>query len=176
MQDATERIDSKKTWEVRWTVKKYFDKDESEIDETTVPDEVIQIVDNLLLNAGINFLLNILIGGSAVTYPPWSNANANLTVGDSSTAAAATQTDMQAATNLATAGMDATFPSVTNQTVSFKATFGSGVANFAWNEVGAKNGAGAISSTIKMLNRKVASFGTKVAGSTWTMQLDITIA
>lgn len=175
MTTASEHIDTAKTWEVRWTLRKYFNKDAHEVLADTVPDEVIEVRDNLLLNNGINFLLNILIGGASGTYPPYSNANANLAVGNSNTAAVASQTDLQGGST-AVAAMDATFPSVTNQTVTFKSTYGSAAANFAWEEVGVKNGAGAISATIKMLNRKVTVFGTKAAGSTWTMQLDITIS
>ncbi len=54
----------------------------------------------------------------------------------------------------------------------WRATFGSGDANEAWNEYAVDNGAAAH----KLLNRKVESKGTKVSGETWTLSLQITFS
>src|SRR5205085_11854555 len=59
------------------------------------PFEVIE-VQNAYVNAGGAALLDRLIGTSPTAY---DNTNANLGVGDSSTATSASQTDLQAATN-----------------------------------------------------------------------------
>ncbi len=69
--------------------------------------------------------------------------------------------------------MDATFPTHTGGTNSavFSATFGSGTANFAWNEWAVFNG----STGNTMLNRKVASLGTKATGS-WQLQVTLTLS
>jgi hypothetical protein len=64
---------------------------------------------NILVTAGITLLLNLLIGAGGTVY---SNANANLGIGDSTTAAAIGQTDLQAASNKVRQAMDATYPQV----------------------------------------------------------------
>lgn len=125
---------------------------------------------NILLNGGINLLLTLLAGGAGTAF---SNANAYLGVGDSSTAEAATQTGLQAATNKTYAAMNASYPTYgTNQQIIFQSSFGSASANYAWNEFIAINGNG----TGTALNRKVSAQGTKTTGQTWTLQLTITIS
>jgi len=125
---------------------------------------------NLLLNEGITNLLTLGIGGGGTVY---SNANAYIGVGDSSAAAAASQTGLQAASNKAWAGMEATYPQVSSQSVIFRSVFGDGVAEFAWNEftVGNSN-----DDTGENLNRKVEAKGTKTAGESWTITCTITLS
>src|SRR5579864_7309910 len=60
---------------------------------------------NLLTNYGINSIIWPAVAGG--TYTAMNNANARLGVGDSTTAAAASQTDLQAATNKTYQAMDA---------------------------------------------------------------------
>lgn len=125
---------------------------------------------NLLLNEGINALWTLAAGGSETVY---NNANAELGVGDSSTAEAATQTDLQAATNKLFKAMDASYPTYgTSQKITFRATFTGSEANFAWNEFSVRNG----NTANKNLNRKVSSQGTKTSGQTWQVTLDITLS
>jgi len=93
-------------------------------------------------------------------------------VGDSTTAEAATQTDLQAATNKTYVGMDATYPSRSAQTVSFRSTYGSAVANYAWQEFIVRNGATALKDII----RKVSAQGTKTSGQTWELTIQITMS
>lgn len=132
------------------------------------PFEIRLIEGNILVNAGIQVMEDGLIG-TAIT--AFSNANARIGVGDSTTAAAASQTDLQAATNKLRKAMDATFPSRASQTLTFKSSFTTAEANFAWQEWAIFNaGAGGT-----MLNRKVESLGTKSTG-TWTLQVDVTIS
>ena len=132
------------------------------------PYEVVDIDGNLLVNAGIAVMLDLLIGAAGTVF---SNANARLGVGDSSTAAAASQTDLQAAVNKLRKAMDATFPSRAAQTLTFQATFGPAEANFTWNEWATFNAAAAGT----MLNRKVEALGAKTTG-TWVLQITVTIA
>lgn len=142
-------------------------RSEEEFHREHVPYEVIEIDGNLLANAGIQLMQDRLTGGSQSAF---SAANANIGIGNSSTAAAAGQTDLQGGSK-ARKGMDATYPSRAAQTLTFQSTFGSGEANFAWSEWGVFNaGAGGT-----MLNRKVESLGTKTTGS-WTLQVAITIS
>lgn len=125
---------------------------------------------NLLLNEGINELWTIV--GSASSGTKYDNTNAQLGVGDSSTAAAATQTDLQAATNKLFVAMDASYPTYgTAQKITFRSTFGSAQANYAWAEFAARNGATAL----KDLNRLVSAQGTKTAGQTWQLTEEITL-
>jgi len=62
---------------------------------------------NVLLNAGINILWTLVAGSGATLY---NNANAYIGVGDSTTAAVATQNALQASTNKAYAGMNGGYP------------------------------------------------------------------
>lgn len=159
-------------WGVKWTVDKYQGDYASEAEAIAAgakPYETIHIDGNMLVNAGIALLEDLLIGDGGTVY---SNANAYLGVGDSSTAAAAGQTDLQAASNKLRDAMDATYPSRASQTLTFKSTFGSSDANFAWNEWAIFNDAAAGT----MLNRKVESMGTKGSGATWVLTATITIS
>jgi hypothetical protein len=148
------------------------------------PEEVQEIHGNLLLNEGIQRLQDLTmiatVTSNQVAGNSWSNANAFLGVGDSSTAEAATQTELQAATNRFYKAMNATFPSRSSQTVSFQSDFTTTEANYVWNEwsVAASattaSGSGFTSGTIN-LQRKVASLGTKTTG-TWTLTGQVTLS
>jgi hypothetical protein len=164
-----------KNWRVEWKVEKWHRSEDHALG--LMPDEVVSVCENLLVSGGINLLLHRLIGDSDVTYPPFSNANANLRVGDSSTAATSGDADLNASSNKLSVGMDGGFPTITANQVTFQATFGTGDANFAWNEVGAVNGSGTptATGTTRLLNHKVQNFGTKASGSTWTLTLNILI-
>lgn len=135
----------------------------------TAAEEVREIAGNLLLNEGIQELWDLAIAAGGTT--AYNNANAEIGVGDSTTAAAATQTDLQAATNKLFKAMVATYPQRTNQTVAFRSDFTSGEANFAWEEWGIRNG----NTRNKNLNRKVENLGTKATG-TWTLTASVTLS
>lgn len=147
-----------------WTIRKYEDDRAYAAD---LPFAVAEFEGNLLLNEGITALQALLIGNAATVF---SNTNARLGVGDSTTAAVATQVDLQAATNKLYKGMAATYPQVAGQTTTWRAVFASADANYAWQEFSVDNGATAAIN----LNRKVAVQGTKVSGQTWTLDLAIT--
>jgi hypothetical protein len=137
-----------------------------------LPSDRLVVDGNLLLNAGINEMWQLICGATAVAY---NNANANIAVGNSNTAASASQTDLQGG-SIARAGMESSFPSITNQTATWKSSFGTSAANFNWLEVSLQNGEGTPSDPVFAMNRKQQDFGTKVSGSTWTMQLAITLS
>ena len=134
------------------------------------PFEILEVDGNLGLNEGIAEMINLLVGAGTPT--AYNNANARLGVGDSTTAAAATQTDLQAATNKLYKAMDAPYPTVAAQTITFRSTFASAEANYAWEEYTVDNGATAA----KNINRKVSSLGTKLSGSSWVLDLQITFS
>ncbi|MGD0204153.1 MAG: hypothetical protein ABSC20_09655 [Candidatus Bathyarchaeia archaeon] len=119
---------------------------------------------NLCLNTGIQGFEKLIAGLSS---PPnaWSNTYAYLGVGDSTTAAAATQTDLQASSNYTYVAMASGYPSQSSQTLSWQASFSSAVANYAWNEFVVTNASSKGSGVV--LNRLVSSQGTKTSGQTW---------
>ena len=120
-----------------------------------------------LTNAGRNFIAQAIINDTPTFF---TNANARIGVGDSTTAFAASQTDLQAATNKLRAAMETGFPTRTDNLLTFKSSFGSSDANYAWNEWGIFNDASAGT----MLNRKVEALGTK-SGGTWILTVELTV-
>lgn len=155
-------------WHAHWRIDKYHNDRAPDGN----PDEVVEVSGNLLLNAGITRMLDKLIGTSGQVYDA---SHCRIGVGDSSTAASASQTDLQASTNKYYKLCDSV--AVSGQTLTVIATFGSGVANFAWAEFGIDAGtADGSSGTAVMLNRKVASVGTKGSGSTWVFTVTLTIS
>lgn len=168
-------------WTCGWTLEKFDadlddwyrefgDRAEAELRfaRENSPFERLAIEGNILVTNGLQLLLDALIG---VGITAFSNANARIGVGDSTTAAAIGQTDLQAATNKLRKAMDATFPSRAGTTMSWKSSFTAAEANYVWNEWAIFNAA---SGATSMLNRKVESLGTKTTG-TWTLQADVTI-
>ena len=154
-------------WRVHWRVEKY----DGDITPESEPYEVIEREGNLLLNGGITELWNLIAGTGTPT--AFDATNARIGVGDSTTAAAAGQTGLQAGTNKAYKPMNASYPSVSGQTVSFQADFGTADANFAWQEWVIDNQAASGTAT---LNRKVSSLGTKTSSNTWRFGVSITLA
>ena len=135
------------------------------------PHEVYEKEENCLLNTGIAEFEDLFIGAVSGASHIFDNAHATIGVGDSNTAADATQTDLQAETNKTYKAMDSTYPSRSSQTLTFQSTFDSADANYVWNEWVIKQSTSAI-----CLNRHVDSMGTKASGSTWVLQVTITIS
>lgn len=157
-------------WDVDWKVIKYASEADRLADK---PYAVEKFKGNLLLNEGINNLMKLIVA-SATAGAPWDGAHAYIGVGDSSTAAAATQTGLQASTNKAYVAVDANYPAdPAAQSATWRATFDSDTANFAWNEFTVANGN---SDAASNLNRKVQSCGTKVAGLSWVVEMTVTIS
>lgn len=159
-------------WRAQWRVEKWNPGS----DTSGAPDEVTEHEGNLLMYGGASALWDLLIGAGNVT--AFNNSNAYIGVGDSNTAAAATQTDLQASTNKVRVGMEASYPSHTdgtssgNASVAFRSVFGTSSANFAWEEWGIFNA----STSGRMLNRKVESLGTKASGATWTFTVTLSLS
>ena len=160
-------------WSCRFRLAKYhqdiepFRGREGEFHRLYRPYEVREGEGNCLLNSGIDEMWDLVTGGTANHF---DNTNAQVGVGDSSTAADPSQTDLQAATNKTYKGMESGYPTSTSQKVTFKSSFGSDDANYAWNEWVIKQ-----STSGKCLNRKVESLGTK-SGGTWTLEVYITLS
>jgi hypothetical protein len=120
-----------------------------------------------LTDAGRDQLTSLAISSGTA----FDNSNAHIGVGDSTTAFAADQTDLQGSTNKVRKAMDATYPTREDNALTFRATFGTGDANFAWNERGVFNA----SSSGVMLNRKVESLGTKTSAQSWEITCVLTL-
>lgn len=163
-------------YKTQWTIRRYTDdaafaagqaSDVAGGDGNVLP--AASVIDgNLLLNEGIQLLEDLLIGAGGTAY---NNANAYLGVGDSNAAESASQTGLQAASNKTYKPMQATYPQRSAQTITWRAVFASGDANYAWNEFTIVN---ASTDTGTNLNRKTSAQGTKAAGQTWT--LDVTVS
>ena len=121
-----------------------------------------------LVNAGRDFIAQAIVNDASPTF--YNATNARLGVGDSATAYAAAQVDLQAASNkfrkLVTGA-----PGRAANVLTFVATFATGEANFAWNEIGVFNTATAAQG---MLCRVVQSLGTKASGD-WTLTHTVSI-
>lgn len=120
-----------------------------------------------LTNIARDMLADAIIGGSA--YTKFGSAT-YLGVGDGTTAFAATQTDLQG-TNKLRKQVDSGYPTRSANVLQWNATFGTGDANFAWQEAGVFNAA----SGGQMLARKVQSLGTKSSGTVWILTYQLTI-
>ncbi len=134
------------------------------------PYEVIEGEGNCLLNSGINEMWDLITGAVSGADHIFDNAAAQIGVGDSTTAADPSQTDLQASSNKTYKGMETGYPTSADQKATFKASFGDAEANYAWNEWVVKQSTSAI-----CLNRKVDSLGTKTSG-TWTLEVSITLS
>ena len=125
---------------------------------------------NCLLNEGINELWTILCSAGGTKF---DNATAQTGVGDSTVAADATQTDLQAATNKSYVGMIAGFPTYgTDQKVTWKSSCDGTTANYAWEEFIVRNGATAL----KDICRRVSAQGTKASGQVWELSIEISLS
>ena len=172
-------------WQAKWRVEKFHgDWAPEQIAGGLAgqPYEVIEREGNLLMYGGVSCLWQCLIGNgtgtAAQTLTFFNNGNAHIGVGDDNTAAAATQTDLQASTNKLRNAMEASYPVHTDgvtsgaASIAFRSVFGSSEANYDWEEWGVFNG----SSGGRMLNRKVESLGTKASGSTWTFTVTLSLS
>jgi hypothetical protein len=153
---------------------------------------------NILVNAGLTNLVNLLIGGTGTAVNPLragpgSNAGAAVVgVGSSTTAAAVTDTHLGGDGSASTAwyqAMDAGYPNIsTPATINGQSTFGNSNANFVWGEWCWATGAGVITAggtlssvyatagSVAMLNHKVpaGTLGSKASGASWVFQATAT--
>jgi len=165
-------------WHMKATLSKYHEDitpfasegREAEFHKLFTPYDVIKQEGNCLLNSGINEIWDLVTGAAAGASHIYDNAAAQIGVGDSDTAADPAQTALQAETNKTYKGMEGGYPTSTSQKATFKSSFGSSDANYAWKEWVVKQSTSTIS-----LNRKVESLGTKNSG-TWTLEVDITLS
>jgi len=133
--------------------------------------EIAEFQPNVLLNEGINELWTVLCSAASGTK---FGTGSFLGVGTDDTAASASQTGLQEATDKLYKAMDASYPTYgTDQKATWRSTFGASEANFAWNEFTVANGN---SDSSVNLNRKVSAQGTKTSGQVWELTLEITLS
>lgn len=121
-----------------------------------------------LTNAGRDLIATALVGEA---FTAFNAANSYIGVGDSSTAFAATQTDLVASTNKLRKAMESAYPTRSTNVLTFRSLFGTSEANFAWNEWGVFNAA----ASGTLLNRKVESLGTKTSAQSWQLTVTLTV-
>jgi len=139
---------------------------------------------NMLVQAGWVALLGGIAGTSIVN--KFSASFGRIGVGTSSTAAAYADTKLGGDTGGASttsyyqlvSGAPTIATGSTPPTLTFNATFGTAVANFAWNEFGCDNytASGVTTqslSNVIMINHGISSQGTKAGGQTWTATVTI---
>jgi hypothetical protein len=129
---------------------------------------------NLITELGWAALLGGVAGTSIGT--KFSSAAGRIGVGTSSTAATAADTTLGGDTGGGSttsyfqlvSGAPVINTSSAVSTLTFASTFGTGVANFAWNELGIDNGtASGVTVSGIFINHGISSQGTKVSGQTW---------
>jgi hypothetical protein len=123
-----------------------------------------------LTNAARDAIATAIVTGT-LGVTTFNNANSYIGVGDSATAYANTQTDLQAATNKFRKAMDATYPQQATNVLTFRSTFALADANYAWQEWGVFNAA----TVGTMLNRKAESLGTKAGTQSWQFTVTLTL-
>jgi hypothetical protein len=150
--------------------------------QPVVPYERQHVDGNMLLNSGADLLWIFAMGPGTTSVnqaKTYFNAHASIGVGNSTTAAARTQTDLQGASKFRK-GMEASYPqhttgtgSTNNRNITFRSLYSTAMANFAWKEWGVFNSTSLAQG--RMMNRKVEDLGTKTTAATWTFTVTLSI-
>jgi hypothetical protein len=152
------------------------------------PNSVAEADGNLLTTAGLQRITNLIIGSGAAAF---TSTQSVVGVGDTSTAATVSDTDLGAATGSTHRWLQATdsAPTAVNGVLTAVSTFASANGNFAWNEwcwvvsTGTITAAGVLidsthpgSTGNQILNHKIASLGTKASGASWVFTTTVTLS
>lgn len=159
-----------KPWRAAWQIEKYRVDSPLYLAKRRLELYRVEKFDgNIALRSGIAHLWDLIIGGSSNHF---AEGATDIGVGNSSTAAADTQTALQGASTHWEAA-DTGYPTTatttfTDDTFHVRATFEDGDAEFEWLEIAARESTGN-----KLMNRKVISAGTKGTGDIWIADLKI---
>jgi phage gp37-like protein len=148
----------------RYSVEKYH----GEVSPETLY-EIVETPPNLFLTAGVTKLWQLAAGISSTHLDA---TNARLAVGDSSTAAAAAQSDLVGTNKVRKIVSGA--PVISGNQITFSTQFGTGEANFAWLEVGVANDASG-----QLISRSALTapgLGTKVNTAVWVLNWSLAIS
>jgi hypothetical protein len=152
----------------RYSVHKY--------DGSVAPENLTEIVEcppNLFLTAGVTRLWELVTGVSAAHLA--GAASAWLAVGDSDTAAAATDANLLGTNRFRQAVSGA--PSISGRQVTFSAEFATGDANFEWLEVGvAWVGTNTDDTLVSRAAITSPGLGTKVNTAVWVLNWTLSIS
>lgn len=152
------------------------------------PYATTEVRGNILVAGGLAMLTSALIGGSYDPLTGTASGRSFVGVGTSTTSETTSQTDLQGASkyyNTFDSNPTRVTTTVTNDAVQGVSTFGSGVANHAWEEwawfttttgtITPGTAMNVSTGTETMWNRKVASMGTKASGS-WVLTTKVTFS
>jgi hypothetical protein len=148
-------------WQPKWKIEKY-----NSLGELYAVEE---FAGNKLLDEGVNEMWKLIAGLGGKSF---NKNNSYIGVGDGTTPASGDQTGLLGANKLYKA-VDPTYPQVNAQTITYRATYGSGEAAFAFQEFTIANGD---SDNAVNICRKVESHGTKALNDTWVVSLSITLS
>ena len=125
-----------------------------------------------LVVTGRNNIAALIVSTGAMR--PWGATGAYFLVGNSTATHSTAHTFMQGTTTMM--AMDAGYPTRATNVNTFRATFSTAQANFAWNEWGIFNSTSTGDAAASLLNRKVEdpSLGTKTSAQSWQITADIT--
>lgn len=170
-------------WRVRTTLEKQWKADDG--CHHAGDKEVVLQEGNLLMNGGASLIWERLkvnkpsTSSTGAALGAYSTGNSRLGVGNSTATAAVTQTDLQGGSKRYNS-MASGYPTHTDgtassdaRTMTWRATYTTAQANFAWNEWAIFNSTGA---NRRMLNRKVGSLGTKTSAAQWTLTVSISLS
>ncbi len=160
------RLKDKGTFKKRWTIERFASQADFEKGNCYKKSVVNH---NVLANGGINELWTLVCAATGIRF---DNTNAYLITGTGVGAAAAADVEGTFTAGVAK-GMEAGYPTYgTLQKATWRALFGAGDANQAWNEFGVMNA----STGEQLLNRLVSTQGTKTAGQVWQLTFTITLS
>jgi hypothetical protein len=171
-------------YRVKWRAELFYGKQWKNPDGTTNrPDLIAETTGNLLLRGGASLIWETLRGaGTTATTAAkkYFNATAALGVGNSTAAAAATQTALQGGSQSYKA-LTGGFPTHTTGSTAatvvdivYKSTWGLSEGNFAWNEFALANKA--TTANRRLFNRKQQALITKTSAASATLQVTFSAA
>lgn len=189
-------------WKINATVDKFYAWQEAEailiaeaegrtdigniLKERFEPYERVSVDGNLLVRQGLRRLMDRLVG--TASNQALDATHCRIGTGNSNTAAAATDTDLNAAAGSSNRQFQLVDSAPTVGTgassgvCTFVATFGTGVGNYAWQEWGIDGGTASGTTvtsegntTPGLINHKVTSLGTKTSAASWVFTVTITI-
>jgi hypothetical protein len=130
--------------------------------------DIRRVEGNVFLREGVNFIWRALTGETGLTY---FGSNSCIGVGDGTDDPSPTQTGLTG-TNKTYKRVDTGYPQITDNRIVFRATFGPDDGNHSWQEWTVANGC---SDDFVNINRRKENLGVKSSGSTWVLEVTLSI-
>ncbi|NIR93237.1 MAG: hypothetical protein GWO08_06045, partial [Gammaproteobacteria bacterium] len=131
---------------------------------------------NIVTTDGQNRAANLLAGVADV---PLDSTAVRIGVGDDNTAASASDTNLSGDGDEYYQVLDATYPQVSGNSITFRSTYSETDANFFWEswgiDVDDTQTVSASATPNELFNRKVFSFGEKTGG-VWTLTVTVSLS